>query len=55
MHEKEFFIRKAIGWALREYAKTDPGAVADFATANRESLSGLSYREATKYLGPLVE
>jgi 3-methyladenine DNA glycosylase AlkD len=55
MHEKEFFIRKAIGWALREYAKTDPEAVADFATANRESLSGLSYREATKHIGPLVE
>ena len=27
MHEKEFFIRKAIGWALRDFAKTDPKAV----------------------------
>lgn len=55
MHEKEFFIRKAIGWALREYAKTDPDAVARFAEANRDSLSGLSFREATKHIGHLVE
>ena len=54
MDEKEFFIRKAIGWALREYAKTDPQAVADFATQNRDPLSGLSYREATKHIGSLV-
>ena len=55
MDEKEFFIRKAIGWALREYAKTDPQAVADFATQNRDELSGLSYREATKHIQDLVE
>lgn len=55
MHEKEFFIRKAIGWALREYAKTAPDAVARFAEANRDSLSGLSFREATKHIGHLVE
>jgi len=54
MHETEFFIRKAIGWALREYAKTDPGAVARFAIEHRESLSGLSFREATKHIGALV-
>ncbi len=50
MHETEFFIRKAIGWALREYAKTDPDAVRAFVTANRDQLSTLSYREATKHL-----
>ncbi len=50
MHETEFFIRKAIGWALRDYAKTDPDAVAAFATDHRGELSGLSYREATKHL-----
>jgi len=55
MHEKEFFIRKAIGWALREYAKTDGPAVAAFATTHRESLSGLSYREATKHIKDLVD
>lgn len=54
MHETEFFIRKAIGWALREYAKTDPEAVAAFAREHRESLSGLSFREATKHIGDLV-
>jgi 3-methyladenine DNA glycosylase AlkD len=51
MHENEFFIRKAIGWALREYAKTDPEAVAGFVERNRHELSGLSYREATKHIG----
>ena len=54
MHETEFFIRKAIGWALREYAKTDARAVAEFAVKNRESLSSLSFREATKHIGHLV-
>jgi 3-methyladenine DNA glycosylase AlkD len=46
--EKEFFIRKAIGWALREYSRVDPEAVAAFALSHRDSLSGLSYREATR-------
>lgn len=54
MAEKEFFIRKAIGWALRDYARTDPRAVADFAVANRGRLSGLSFREATKHIGDLI-
>jgi 3-methyladenine DNA glycosylase AlkD len=49
-HETEFFVRKAIGWALREYAKTDPDAVRAFALTHREQLSGLSFREATKHL-----
>ncbi len=48
--EKEFFIRKAIGWALREYAKTEPDRVRTFVIANREHLSGLSFREASKHL-----
>ncbi|TJY43208.1 DNA alkylation repair protein [Cohnella pontilimi] len=43
---KEFFIRKAIGWALREYSKTDPEAVVRYVT-NTE-LSPLSVREALK-------
>lgn len=49
-HEKEFFIRKAIGWALREYAKTDPMAVKQFVEKMGEKLSGLSRREAMKHL-----
>ncbi len=52
--EHEFFIRKAIGWALREYAKTDPQAVAAFAMENRSQLSGLSFREATKHITDLI-
>ena len=48
--EKEFFIRKAIGWALREHAKTRPRAVARFLKSHRDELSGLSYREAAKHL-----
>lgn len=53
-HEKEFFIRKAIGWSLREYARTEPGAVAAFVAEHEDELSGLSYREATKHIGDLV-
>ena len=49
-HEPEFFIRKAIGWALREYSKTDPRAVRAFLKNNRQRLSNLSYAEASKHL-----
>ncbi len=48
--DTEFFIRKAAGWALREYAKTDPDAVRAFVDARRDRLSGLTIREATKHL-----
>ena len=47
--DTEFFIRKAIGWALRQYARTDPAAVLAFVDANPD-LSGLSKREALKHL-----
>ena len=50
MAETEFFIRKGIGWALRDYAKTNPDAVTAFVTEHRGGLSGLSFREATKHL-----
>lgn len=46
---KEFFINKAIGWALREYAKTNPQWVKDF--VHETDLSKLSRREALKHLG----
>ena len=46
--EKEFFIRKAIGWILREYSKTNPLWVKKFLVKTK--LSGLSYREASKYI-----
>ncbi|MBL8429768.1 MAG: DNA alkylation repair protein [Dechloromonas sp.] len=49
-NEQEFFIRKAIGWALRQYARTNPAAVRQFLDTNREKLSALSFREAAKHL-----
>lgn len=50
MHEKEFFIRKAIGWALRQHSRIQPDLVAAFLTTEKASLSGLSYREGAKHL-----
>jgi 3-methyladenine DNA glycosylase AlkD len=49
-HEKEFFIRKAIGWALREYSYKAPDSVIKFLKTNRNTLSPLSYREGAKQL-----
>jgi len=46
--EKEFFIRKAIGWALREYSKTNPKSVRQFIKKNSFKLSPLSIREGMK-------
>lgn len=46
----DFFVRKAIGWALREHSKTDAAAVVAFVAANERSLSGLSRREALVWL-----
>ncbi|HEX9037753.1 MAG TPA: DNA alkylation repair protein [Ktedonobacterales bacterium] len=46
-----FFIRKGIGWALREYAKTAPDAVRAFVKAHESTISPLSRREALKHLG----
>lgn len=53
--EKEFFIRKAIGWALREYSKTAPQKVAVFLNTHRNQLSPLSVREASKYISKIKE
>lgn len=50
MHESDFFIRKAIGWVLRHYSKTNPQAVKEFIEIHRKQLSGLSIREGSKYL-----
>ena len=49
--EKDFFIRKAIGWALRDHARTRPDAVRAFLAQQAEQLSGLTRREAGKHLG----
>lgn len=48
MDSKEFFIQKAIGWALREYSKTNAQAVIDFVENNE--LAPLSKRETLKWL-----
>jgi 3-methyladenine DNA glycosylase AlkD len=50
LESKEFFLRKAIGWALRQYARTDPDEVLRYVRANEARLSGLSRREALKHL-----
>ncbi|HEV7586935.1 MAG TPA: DNA alkylation repair protein, partial [Longimicrobium sp.] len=47
---KEFFLRKAIGWALRHYARTDPDAVVRYVREHADRLSPLSKREALKAL-----
>lgn len=46
----EFFINKAIGWALREYSKTDKEWVQAFINKHQDVLSSLSLREGKKYL-----
>lgn len=46
----EFFINKAIGWALRDYSKTNPEWVKDFIQANKEKMANLSIKEASKYI-----
>ncbi|MGH9247435.1 MAG: DNA alkylation repair protein [Acidimicrobiales bacterium] len=48
--DPDFFIRKAIGWALREYSKTDADAVGRFVAEHDGVLSPLSRREALKRL-----
>jgi 3-methyladenine DNA glycosylase AlkD len=48
---KEFFLRKGIGWALRQYAWTDPEEIRRYVEKNRERLSGLTIREALKNCG----
>ena len=49
--ETDFFIRKAIGWALRDHARTQPDAVRAFLAEHGDALSGLTQREAGKHLG----
>ncbi|WP_328528969.1 DNA alkylation repair protein [Nocardioides sp. NBC_00368] len=49
LHGKVFWIRKAVGWALREYAKTDPVWVRSWVDDHDDRLSGLARREALKH------
>lgn len=48
--QAEFFINKAIGWALRDYSKTNPEWVKTFIEENKEKMAKLSIKEASKYL-----
>ena len=48
--DSEFFINKAIGWALRDYSKFNPEWVREFIEKNKNGMANLSIREASKYL-----
>jgi 3-methyladenine DNA glycosylase AlkD len=48
--EKEFFIRKAIGWVLRETSKADPAYVAGWTGRHLDRMSGVTFREAVRRL-----
>ena len=50
LSDGEFFINKAIGWALRDYSKVNPEWVRKFIEKNRSEMTNLSLREASKYL-----
>jgi len=52
LEEKEFFIRKAIGWVAREVAKKRPALVAAWLEPRAHRASGVTLREALKYLPP---
>lgn len=48
--QTEFFVNKAIGWALRDYSKTNPDWVRGFIKKYGEKMSSLSIKEASKYI-----
>lgn len=50
LNQTEFFINKAIGWALRDYSKTNPDWMLEFIEKYKDKLSKLSIKEGSKYL-----
>lgn len=52
LEEKEFFIRKAIGWVLRDLSRTRPELVVEFLEPRAARASGVTMREGVKYLDP---
>ena len=50
LHEREFFIRKAIGWVLRDTSKRRPELVRAWVEPRLDAMSGVTRREATRYL-----
>ncbi len=55
LEEKEFFIRKAIGWILRETSKKRPERAENFVSDRLDRVSGLTLREAIRHLDPAVQ
>jgi 3-methyladenine DNA glycosylase AlkD len=51
LESREFFLQKATGWALRQYARIDSSAVKKYVQQNHARLSTLSRREALKHIG----
>ena len=52
--EREFFVRKAAGWVLRELSRRDPDWVAAWTRAHLAEMSGVTFREAVRHLdGPV--
>lgn len=52
LDEREFFVAKALGWVLREYARRSPRAVFDWLAPRLDRTTTVTLREATKYLEP---
>jgi 3-methyladenine DNA glycosylase AlkD len=50
LEEREFFIRKAIGWVLRDTSKKRPAMIAEWLAPRMHRASGVTLREALKYL-----
>nr|WP_277422287.1 DNA alkylation repair protein [Brachyspira hampsonii] len=50
LNNKEFFINKAIGLALRDYSKTNANWVRDFIEKHKDNMANLSIKEASKYI-----
>ena len=48
--DSQFFINKAVGWALRDYSKYNPEWVREYIKKNKENMANLSIREASKYI-----
>ncbi len=51
LDDRDVFLRKAVGWALRQYARTDSAWVRAFVATHEDRISGLSRREALKHVG----
>jgi len=55
LEEREFWIRKAIGWVLRDLSKKRPELTEAFLRQHAARCSGLTFREASKHLDPAIQ